>query len=227
VGSTALLINKINQIKNSKIEVVFINHGADWPETYDYLEYIQRKLEINITTINVDIEGKGGLYEYFWYYKMLPLMLYRICTVKGKLDPFYTYIKTPARILLGMTYDEKKRCIENGKTNVENVYPLVNEKITRKGAIEIIKKHGLKIPKKSGCFFCPFQKKRQWQELFYDHLELFKKAMELEERALKENSNVSTLTKTRLKDLYTQFNHQTSLSDFTSDNISYQKPGSD
>ena len=70
VGSTALLLTKLSQIESGKIEPVFINHGADWPETYEYIKYIQDTLKIKITQIKANIERKGDLFQYFWHYKI-------------------------------------------------------------------------------------------------------------------------------------------------------------
>jgi hypothetical protein len=41
----------------------------------------------------------------------------------------------------------------------------------------------LPVPRKSGCFLCPNQRKAQWIELFMDFPDLFKQAEEIEKNA--------------------------------------------
>ena len=58
-------------------------------------------------------------------------------------------------------------------------------KINRRGCKKIIKDFGLKVPVKSGCFFCPFTKMTNWKRLQLRHPDLFQKAIELEENGRK------------------------------------------
>lgn len=181
VGSTGLICYMLDEIQAGDIEIVFSDHGGDWPETYEYVDYIQQKLDIKITTLKVNIEGKGNLYDYFYHYKTVPLYQYRICTDRGKITPFNKYIKRPCKNYLGITWDERKRGRLNKLKTVTNYYPLIEDKITRDDVIELIKDYGLKVPMKSGCYFCPFQRKSQWHKLYKEHNDLFIKAIELEE----------------------------------------------
>ena len=208
VGSTALICHLLDEIKAGGIEIVFFDHGGDWPETYKYVEYIQQKLDIDITVLKVDIENKGGLYDYFYHYKMVPLFQYRICTGKGKIRPFNKYIERPCINYLGITWDERRRARANRLKTVENKYPLAENRITRNSAINIIKKAGLEIPIKSGCWFCPFQGRDQWHKLYDKHNDLFIKAIELEE-----NGNGTRIQPSgkSLQSMYNNFKYQTKL----------------
>lgn len=211
VGSTALLCYLLDEVKSGDIEVVFCDHGGDWPETYDYVNYIQQKLDINITVLKVDIEKKGGLYDYFHHYKMVPLFQYRICTDKGKIKPFNKYIERPCMNYLGITWDERRRARANRLKTVTNQYPFVEKRITRNAAIKIITNAGLNIPIKSGCWFCPFQGKDQWRKLYNMHDDLFLKAIELEN-----NGNGTRIQPNGkpLQLMYDSFKYQTKLNRF-------------
>lgn len=79
------------------------------------------------------------------------------------------------------------------KKGVGYKYPLIEHHITRKACKRIIRDHGLRVPPKSGCWFCPFQKTSQWRKLSINHPDLFKKAVELEERALAARGKVGLL----------------------------------
>lgn len=215
VGSTGLLCYLLPEVQSGEIEVVFCDHGGDYPETYEYVQYIQNELDIPITILKVDIEEKGNLYEYFQHYKMIPLYRWRICTYKSKIRPFNAYVQTPCISYLGITWDEKKRARPNKNKGIENYYPMVEKEITRDGAIKLIKSEGLRVPMRSGCWFCPFQGKKQWGYLYENHEDLFLKAIALEEGAQDRRKNSRILPSGKpLTQLYDEFRYQSHLNDF-------------
>ena len=57
-------------------------------------------------------------------------------------------------------YSEFHRMHTSDVKYVKNVYPLVEQKITREKCIELIKSKGYLIPQKSGCYFCMFTPKK-------------------------------------------------------------------
>ena len=66
---------------------------------------------------------------------------------------------------------------------VKHCYPLVDLKLKEADCIEIIKKAGLPIPVKSGCFYCPFQSKAKWVDLYKKHPDLWELSKKLEANA--------------------------------------------
>jgi len=207
VGSTALICHMIDEIKSGAVEVVFCDHGADWPETYEYVDYIKKALKIDITVLKVEIQGSVGLYNFYRDHNTIPFYRYRICTDKSKIRPFNRYIKRPCKIYLGITWDERKRAKPNQIKTVESCYPFVEEMINRDKAIQIIEMAGLEVPNKSGCYFCPFQGKAEWKRLFDEHNELFIKAIELEDNA----NNRILPTGRSLQNMYDEFRYQSNL----------------
>jgi len=207
VGSTALICHMIDDIRNGSIEVIFCNHGADWPETYEYVEYIKEALGIEIKTIHVEIQGSKGLYNFYIDHNTIPLYRYRICTDKAKIRPFNKYIKRPCNVFLGITWDERKRAKPNKIKSIKNCYPFVEERITRDQSIKIIEDTGLKVPNKSGCYFCPFQGKAEWKRLYDEHNELFVKAIKLEDNA----DNQILPSGRSLQSLYDEYKYQSVL----------------
>jgi len=209
VGSTALLCYMIEGVRCGDVEVVFCDHGADWPETYEYVEYIKKALNINITSLKVEIQGSVGLYNFYKDYKTIPFYRYKICTDKGKIRPFNKYAEMPCSVFLGITWDERKRARPNKLKKVINCYPFVEKRITRDRAIKIIENTGLKVPNKSGCFFCPFQGKAEWKRLYDKHNDLFIKAVDLEDNA----DNRILPSGRSLQSLYDEFKYQFTLED--------------
>lgn len=66
------------------------------------------------------------------------------------------------------------------ESGIERRYPLIEAEMSRQDCKDIIGRHGLPEPIKSGCFFCPYQSRRQWQQLRRQHPDLYCKALTLE-----------------------------------------------
>jgi len=181
INSTALMLLLINE--GIEFESVFVNHGTDLPETYEYIEYLKNK-GYHITIIKPNFQGFSNLYEYCKNKKFFPSYNLRWCSYRFKLQPFWNYISKPSIVYIGISYEERKRISKTKKLSrpkgIKYNYPLIDSKITRTDCIKIIKEHGLKIPIKSGCWICPFQTKSQLRWLYRNHKELFDKLVELE-----------------------------------------------
>jgi hypothetical protein len=201
VGSTALILKNLKKVQLGELEVIFINHGSDFPETYEYIKNIQNELDISIT-----IRTPENLFDYCWQYKILPSIHWRWCTDKFKIRPLKKYTGNDIPII-GLSFDERWRSKDfqiNGKSD----FPLITHEITKRRALLDFK--NVSIPCKSGCFFCPFQKKEAWRQLYFNHPYLFLKAMLLEDRARERNPNI-WLYQGLLKNLYREFREQQEL----------------
>jgi len=197
VNSTALMLLLLDE--GREFETVFVDHGGDYPETYDYADYLVEQ-GYEITTLKPSVSWKGkwdNIYDYFYFHKSIPLIRYRICTDKFKIQTFNKFVETPCVIYLGYDWGETKRAYKpkykRRKKGIEYQYPLIDERINRSTCINIIQDHNLKVPPKSGCWFCPFQKLSDWKRLRDNYPDLFKKAMDLEERALNHRGKVGLL----------------------------------
>jgi hypothetical protein len=173
-----------------EFEAVFSDTGCEWPETYHYLAMFQWWTKANglrsVTILKPDVEkiGPSRLIEYCEKYKITPGFKNRFCTDKWKVRPLHAYFKRPAFINIGFAMDEAKRAKLASDKDFENRFLLIEHEITRSGCIEIIRKAGLPIPRKSGCYICPNQRPGQWKELRRYHPELFCRAVNLEKRQM-------------------------------------------
>lgn len=180
VNSTALMLWLLDQ--GIEFEAVYADHGADWPETREYVAMLQER-GYPITALETRREGLP-LYDYYLKHRFVPMRFARACTVEYKLVPLSEYCQPPCTVYLGIAADEAHRVdriIAGQRKGEEKRFPLVDEGIDRKGCIEIIKAHGLTVPMKSGCFLCPFQRRSQWLALRRLHPELYCKAKRLED----------------------------------------------
>ena len=168
-----------------EFEAVYVDHGCDWPETREYVQMLKGK-GYQITVITPEHKRAeqiwNNLYEYAWHWEIIPTRLMRWCTKEFKIDPLQRYFQKPCFNCLGFDSGETHRAIIQGRKGEEVRYPLIEYDIDRNGCKELIKKHGLYVPMKSGCYFCPFQRIKHFRLLRKEHPELFCKAKALENR---------------------------------------------
>ena len=186
VNSTALML--LLEDMGFDFESVFVDVGTEYPETYEYLDYL-RGMGYKITVLKPDVEGFDNLYDYCKHHRVVPGQFMRWCTDKFKIRTLRNYVETPSVMFVAIASDESHRGFAKPvKNGVINAYPLINYNITREKCIEIIKEHGLKVPRKSGCWLCPFAKEDEIRQLYLKHSDLYEKRKEIERLAL-ERSN--------------------------------------
>jgi len=183
VNSVAMTIMLVN--KGWHGPIVFADTGCEWPETYCYLDYFEKKWlaprGLEITRLGQEYRALGPgrdartLIEFCEDYRVCPMPGTRWCTQGWKTDVVNHWAKANnVEIqLIGIAADEAHRMPGAAR-------PLVDRDITRKDCIAIIAASQLDIPQKSGCYICPFQRPDQWRELWSRHPELFERAARLE-----------------------------------------------
>jgi len=182
INSIAMMILLHHQ--NAEFESVFVDHGGDYPETYEYVEMLQRHFPITILK-TVDDEKLGiSLTDYCHKYRIMPSRSPRWCTAKFKIKPMYRYFKRPCIVYIGFDYGERHRAKPSEDFDVYNENPLIERKIDRKGCEKIILDKGLPLPRKSGCFYCPYQKPSEFIHLRDDYPNLWCKTKRIEDEFL-------------------------------------------
>jgi len=181
VNSVAMYLMLIDQgmtpgDPDNGFEAVFVDHGTDWPETYEYVDMFKSKYPLTV------LKSEKTLYNYAWDYKMFPSKLMRWCTRIHKSEILDKYQKTPCFVFIGYDWGERNRAIMKSKDGREYRWPLIENEIDREGCKEVILAHGLPVPMRSGCYICPFQRVGQVRELRKKHPDLFCKLEKLEDR---------------------------------------------
>ena len=169
-----------------------------------------------------------SIYDYYHENKIIPSLHFRSCTDKFKIVPIKKILKEkyPDSIqLIGIDAGETQRAkrVKDPKTGEwiylypEKKYPLIDWGIDRKGCSKIIADHGWPNPEKSGCYFCPFQNKKSWVELYNKSPDLFNLSLELDLNGSdypKMSLMYGASHKGRLEWLKKELETQTSLFDF-------------
>lgn len=219
VNSTAMLLSLTDSPE--EFETVFINHGGDYPETYQYVEYL-RAQGFKITEVIPSYRGFSTLYDYCMNFNIIPTTQFRWCTHRFKILPYLEYIKPhiPCTSFIGFDAGEAKRVERNKSRKVQyaiehqikNKFPLFDQGIDRNGCIDLINDAGLKIPPKSGCYFCPFQSNIGYRTLFLNHPDMFRRVEQLESNIvskndihLRGNKKISEIAMSHTPPLYTYF----------------------
>lgn len=188
LNSSALLVWLVENKRPLDL-VIFADTGNEFDFTYNSVNYYQSYCkEKGIEFVSVKSNLADCLYSYCEKKKIIPSRLKRDCTSKFKISPIRKYLrerfgkKENFIMYIGIASDEFQRVRQSDVKYIENRYPFVDiESTNRKGCIELLKKHNLFVPEKSGCWFCPFTKKANWIMLLKKYPSLFDKAIFLEE----------------------------------------------
>lgn len=114
----------------------------------------------------------------------------RDCTAAYKIRVLGKWLKaagasetTKAAVGLGISIDEFQRATtpDDPRTPYQRKeYPLIALRLSRQDCRNIISGAGLPTPPKSACWFCPYHRRSDWQEMRHAEPELFAKAVALE-----------------------------------------------
>ena len=97
----------------------------------------------------------------------------RQCTSNWKISPIRRFIREvigkPRAGMVeswqGISLDEWHRMRTSDVAYMTNIYPLVDRRISRADCVAWLEEHGLDIPPKSACTFCPYHTKDHWKRM--------------------------------------------------------------
>ena len=173
--------------------IIMSDTGSEKPETMEYVEkIILPELEKSNIEHYIVTSQLGKLHEYYKEKNIVPYRMFRSCTEKFKIRPINKKMrklgfnkKNPVQVAFGITTDEIQRMKPNNVKWINNIYPLIDENISREDCINWYKLRDLEVPVKSGCFCCPFTSQKEWLKLNELHPELIQISIDLEENASK------------------------------------------
>jgi len=94
----------------------------------------------------------------------------RQCTHEWKIRPMRQWLQAnrngePVEQWIGISLDEYQRMKPADVKYITNVWPLIDKRMARADCIKWLEAHGLDVPNKSACTFCPFHTTREWREI--------------------------------------------------------------
>jgi uncharacterized protein YbdZ (MbtH family) len=127
----------------------------------------------------------GGIFiPAFTYNGQTKGQLRRQCTSRWKIRPIRRYLKAqrgpkpsrgprrPVELWLGISTDEAGRMRDSDAKYITNTWPLIEMQLSRSDCIAWLEAHGLEIPPKSACTFCPYQTMAAWNDLAQEEADL-------------------------------------------------------
>ena len=176
--STALAIHMRDRIPS--MEYFFCDTQKELPETYEYLDRLQAFLGKPIKRLNATRGFDHWLELYGGY---LPSSRMRWCTRMLKLKPIEDYVGDDDVLsYIGIRADEDRSGYISSKPNIKPVFPFKEDRIVEADVFRILEESGLGLPKyyewrtRSGCYFCFFQRKKEWAGLKERHPDLYELA---------------------------------------------------
>lgn len=178
--------------------IVFADTGQEHQETYDYLADVSgpyaREHGLEITVLGSEWRTNhyaADLETYCREHRMLPGTWVRWCTDRYKVKPIMRFLKRmmgasksePIESWIGISTDEQRRALLSTDPLEIKRYPLIEMGLSRADCEAVIRRAGLSVPPKSGCWFCPFQKQAKWHQLKREHPDLFERALFMEDNA--------------------------------------------
>lgn len=186
---------------------IFSDTGGEKRATYEYLEYLRANVsfpiietkrqgpslgEYALASVNLAKQGRS----------QLPLhtkdpdgMLPKQCNSDWKKRPTHRVIKQMVRaktgqsrlpkapvveLWLGMTMDELNRMSVCEHAYVHHRYPLTEMLMKRPQCEPWLLERGRRVPPKSSCKYCPFQREDQWRDMRDNHPLDFSEAVDFD-----------------------------------------------
>jgi hypothetical protein len=170
---------------------IAIHSDTTWEreETYKFAEWGTKWLEDHdVAVVTVTDEATNVVRQVGLNGVMIPAfttyedgnpsgMLRRQCTQRWKIVPVRRWLSDRIKHLaynksigaveqwLGISFDEIHRAKDSDVQWIQHRFPLLEKKMTRQDCIIWLQKHGLPVPPKSSCVFCPFHTTRTFAEM--------------------------------------------------------------
>jgi len=94
----------------------------------------------------------------------------RSCTQRWKIAPMRRWLQAnrhgqQVEQWLGISLDEFQRMKDSDVKYCVNRWPLIERRMTRLDCVTWLDRHGIEIPPKSACTFCPFHSTAEWRRI--------------------------------------------------------------
>lgn len=198
VDSFAMLLDALDRGEKPDV-LLFSDTGDEWDASYLHLLEVVRPIcereGIRFGWIDgqaYPIRGHRTLLDYFEAKQLIPSRITRLCTSAAKVERIADWLhdEYPGRqfeVWVGFEAGEEHRAANDphGKTRSKdgrmNRFPLIERRICRCRAVALIKAHGLPVPPKSACWYCPLGTRGDLKKVKAQMPEKFERLQALED----------------------------------------------
>jgi len=189
-STLALMINKgeVSMVDAA----IFADTGGEPKAVYDWLEWLTKQLSYSVYIVSKGNLREDTINAVNGKYKFLTIpvfsvdkktgkkgLLRRQCTNDYKIQPVNQKVRnllglekgekrkkgTVVQMLMGISMDEIYRVKPNRVKYINNNYPLIDLKMSRKDCMEWMEKNKYPKPPRSACTFCPFHSNEEWRHV--------------------------------------------------------------
>ena len=181
---------------------IFADVQSEPASVYHWLDWLEKQLPFPVLRISagvladraleIRVSKSGTLYQ-----KSSPPafiiddlsavgLLKRQCTSDFKITPIIRKLrelggkKSGVVQLIGISWDERHRMKPARDPWIKNIFPLIDQRITRTQCKEWMATKGYPEPPRSSCYFCPYHSPDEWIRLQNEEPEYFEKAINWE-----------------------------------------------
>ena len=156
--------------------LLFTATGRELPELHAHIARVVADLGVELIT-----PPGPSLISLIEEYNTLPSFHLRFCTRQTKIVPCIAYLRrNPGSTLcVGLRADEDTRVgLYGDYANYR--YPLREWGMDQAAVWAYLRNKGIKVPKRTDCDFCPFQRLYEWHDLWREHPENYASSEALE-----------------------------------------------
>ena len=172
------------------LRLLFADTGSEIPETYAWVWHFAGWIRDRYGLTLEVVRNPESLEDKCLRQRIIPSRNLRWCTWHHKQKVLYQAARRfpqPVLWLIGIDDGESGRA-HKGRWSASRQksslvrFPLIEAHMDREACMRFMQTHGLPVPRKSGCFFCPFAPLAHWTWLAREHPDLFARACQLEEQ---------------------------------------------
>lgn len=195
-SSTMALMAKHGEITPMPDAAIFADTQAEPKAVYEWLDYLEKQLPFPVYRVTAgNLTAEIGRKRVKGRFRVLPIpafvkvggkiagMINRSCTRDFKIDPIRKKLRelcglyrkrSPKHVVakqwIGISSDEYHRMKPSREPWIENIWPLIDLRMSRNDCLEWMKKRDYPRPPKSSCVYCPYHGRDQWAALTPDEM---------------------------------------------------------